>query len=216
MSNVFDVFLVLITAYLIGAIPTSIWVGKLFFNMDIRDYGSGNAGATNVMRVFGPPIGIPVLLIDIFKGFFAVKFINLFPSFIPGSNGFVNMQIVMGILAVIGHIFPVYAGFRGGKGVATIFGVLLALSPLSTICAVGIFLIVLMLTKYVSVSSILAGVSFPLWIIAIFPTSFLSLGIFSGAVAFVIIITHRKNIRRLMHGEESKASFLFRHRRKRD
>ena len=213
MKNILDISLLLIAAYLIGAIPTSVWVGKIFFNKDVRDYGSGNAGATNVMRTFGPFIGIPVLLIDIFKGFMAVKFLNLFPSFIPGSNGFVNLQIGMGIVAIVGHIFPIYAQFRGGKGVATIFGVLLALSPFATLCAGGIFLLVLLISKYVSVSSITAGLSFPVWIIVVFQTSFISLGIFSGAVAFLIIFTHRKNINRLINGKENKAGFLFKEKK---
>lgn len=107
-------------AYLIGSISTSVWVGKIFFNLDVRDFGSGNAGATNVMRVLGPAVGVPVLLIDILKGFFAVRILNFFPDFIPGTDKFVNMEIALGVAAVVGHIYPVYAGFKGGKGVATI------------------------------------------------------------------------------------------------
>jgi acyl phosphate:glycerol-3-phosphate acyltransferase len=213
MKNIIEIFLVLIFAYLIGSIPTSVWVGKIFFNLDVRDFGSGNAGATNVMRVLGPAVGVPVLLIDILKGFLAVRVLNIFPDFVPGGAKFVNMQIALGVAAVVGHIYPVYAGFRGGKGVATIFGVLLALSPLATFCAGGVFLIVLFISKYVSISSIAAGLSFPLWIVAVFQTTFLSLGIFSGAVAFLIILTHRKNILRLISGTENKASFLFKEKR---
>ena len=209
MKNILEIFLILMSAYLIGSIPTSVWVGKIFFNLDIRDFGSGNAGATNVMRVLGPGVGVPVLLIDILKGFFAVRILNLFPDFVLGTDKFMNMQIALGVAAVVGHIYPVYAGFRGGKGVATIFGVLLALSPLATLCAGGVFLIVLFISKYVSISSIAAGLSFPLWIVAVFQTSFQSLGIFSGIVAFLIILTHRKNIYRLISGTENKASFLF-------
>jgi len=212
MKEIFNVFLLLILAYLIGAIPTSVWVGKIFFNLDIRKYGSGNAGATNVMRVLGTAVGIPVLLFDILKGFLAVKILALFPGFIPGTTEFVNMQIALGIAAVIGHIYPVYAGFRGGKGVAAIFGVLLALNPLSTLCAAGIFLATLFISKYVSVGSITAGISFPFLIILIFKSPFISLKIFSVLVAFLIIFTHRKNISRLLHGTENKASFLFKNK----
>lgn len=209
MNNIFYIFLLLIISYLIGAIPTSVWIGKIFFGMDIRKFGSGNAGATNVMRVLGKGVGIPVLLFDIFKGFAAVKILTFFPEFLPGTIKYVNMQIAMGIAAVIGHIYPIYAGFRGGKGVATIFGVLLALSPYATLCAGLIFLIVLLISKYVSVSSITAGISFPLLIILIFKSSFLSLQIFSLLVALLIIFTHRKNIFRLINKTENKADFIF-------
>jgi glycerol-3-phosphate acyltransferase PlsY len=209
MKNIIDIFLLLILSYLIGAIPTSVWVGKIFFKIDIRKFGSGNAGATNVMRVLGTNVGIPVLLFDIFKGFAAVKILSFFPDFVPGTTQFVNMQIAMGIAAVIGHIYPVYEGFRGGKGVAAIFGVLLALSPYATLCAGGIFLMVLLISKYVSVSSISAGISFPLLIILVFRSPFLSLQIFSVLVAFLIIFTHRKNIIRLLNKTENKADFIF-------
>ncbi len=209
MKDIIDIFLILIMAYFIGAIPTSVWVGKIFFDLDVRDFGSGNAGATNVMRVLGPAVGIPVLIIDILKGFAAVKILGFFPDYIPNTDKFVNMEIALGVSAIVGHIYPVYAGFRGGKGVATIFGVLLALSPVSTLCAGGVFMVVLFVSKYVSVSSLVAGLSFPLWIVAVFRTAFLSLGIFSAMVAFLIIFTHRKNILRLIRGTENKASFLF-------
>ena len=213
MKDILEIFLILISAYLIGSIPTSVWVGKIFFDLDVRDFGSGNASATNVMRVLGPGVGVPVLIIDILKGFLAVRVLNLFPYYIPGTDKYMNMQIALGVAAVVGHIYPVYAGFRGGKGVATIFGVLLALSPLSTLCAGGVFLIVLFISKYVSISSIAAGLSFPLWIVAVFQTTFQSLGIFSAIVAFLIILTHRKNIYRLLSGTENKASFLFKGRK---
>jgi len=209
MKDIFDIFLLLIIAYFIGAIPTSVWVGKLFFGIDIRKFGSGNAGATNVMRVLGKGVGIPVLIFDIFKGFAAVKILNFFPDFQPDTIKYVNVQIAMGIAAVIGHIYPVYAGFRGGKGVATIFGVLLALSLYATLCAVGIFLVVLLISKYVSVSSMTAGLSFPVLIILIFKSPFISLQIFSVLVALLILFTHRKNINRLLNGTENKADFLF-------
>ena len=213
MKNTVDIFLILISAYLIGSIPTSVWIGKIFFDIDVRDYGSGNAGATNVMRVLGPAIGVPVLLFDIFKGYLAVKLLSSFSYFNAGTDKFVNQQIALGVAAVLGHIYPVYAGFRGGKGVATIFGVLLALSPFSTLCAAGVFLIVLFISKFVSVSSISAGLSFPVWIIAVFQTTFLSLGIFSVVVAFLIILTHKKNIVRLLNGTENRASFLFKEKK---
>ena len=199
----------LLLAYLTGAIPTSVWVGKVFYNIDIREHGSGNAGATNTMRVLGVKIGLPVLLFDIFKGWLAVKYAVILKVFEAGSQEWMMLSIALGIVAVIGHIFPVYVGFRGGKGVASIFGVLLALSPLATLCAGGIVLLSLFISKYVSVSSMLAGISFPLWIIIVFGTDFLSLKIFSIVVAILLIFTHKTNIKRLLRGEENKAGFLF-------
>ncbi len=210
MPEIFNISVLIIFSYLIGAIPTSIWTGKIFFGIDIREHGSGNAGATNVMRVLGLKAGIPVLLFDIFKGWAAVQLIYLFPALGNDSETFINLRIISGICAVIGHIYPVYAGFRGGKGVATIFGVLLALHPLSTISAAGIFILSLIVTKYVSVSSMLAGLSFPIWIIFVYASPFLYLKIFSVITAVLLIITHKKNIKKLINGEENKATFLFR------
>lgn len=205
MKIVLSIFL----AYLTGSIPTSVWAGKFFHGIDIRDHGSGNAGATNTMRILGMKTGIPVLLFDIFKGWLAVKYVNLFKVYPEGTDLFMNFSILLGVLAVLGHIFPIYAGFRGGKGVATIFGVLLALSPLATVLAAMLFLIVLLLSGYVSLSSILAGISFPVWLIFVFNTPFTGLKIFSGMVALGLILTHRKNIGRLKEGKEPKATFLF-------
>ena len=119
------------------------------------------------------------------------------------------LSIVLGILAVTGHIFPVLAGFRGGKGVATISGVCFALHPAATAAALGIFILVLLLTKYVSVGSISAGITFPVWVIVVFRSPYISLWIFSIVAALLLVITHRKNIKRLKNGQENKASFLF-------
>jgi glycerol-3-phosphate acyltransferase PlsY len=204
-----NIIATILLAYLTGAIPTSIWVGKVFFSLDIRDHGSGNAGASNTMRILGLKVGVPVLVFDIFKGWLAVYYARLFSVYDIGSNAFINFSILLGVLAVIGHIFPVYAQFNGGKGVATIFGVLLALHPLGTLCGGGVFLIFLWLTKYFSVGSMMAGISFPIWIILVFKSDFLYLNIFSILVAVGLLITHQKNILRLLRGEENKATFLF-------
>jgi glycerol-3-phosphate acyltransferase PlsY len=207
MEHFIDLFIMLLLAYLIGSIPTSIWVGKIFYRIDIREFGSGNAGASNAIRVFGPAVGIGVLITDMAKGFVAVNLVKLYGFLAPGSPETVNIQIILGIAAVLGHIYPVYAGFRGGKGVATVFGVLLALHPLATICAAGVFLISFFITRYSSVGSILAGLSFPLWIILIFNSPNLYLNIFSWMVAVLIIFTHRKNLVRLWNGNENKTNF---------
>jgi glycerol-3-phosphate acyltransferase PlsY len=205
---------IIILAYLLGSIPTSVWVGKIFYRIDIREHGSGNAGATNTIRVLGWKAGLPVMIVDVLKGFAAVTLIRFVQSPPPGTDQFVNYQLMLGGAAVIGHIFPVFARFRGGKGVATLFGMVLAISPFSTMVCAGVFLITLFLTKYVSLSSILAGFTFPVAVIVIFHTSVTSMVVFSIAVSVLLVITHQKNIGRLLRKEESKATFLFRNKEK--
>jgi len=203
-------------AYLFGSIPTSVWTGKLFHGIDVREHGSGNAGATNVMRVLGVKTGIPVLLIDMLKGWAAVSLVHFQNQFQAEGEGYVVISILLGAVAVIGHIFPVFAGFRGGKGVATVTGVCLGLHPLATLSAIGIFIAVLLIWKYVSLGSIAAGISFPLWIIFIYRDQHVSLWVFSVLVSVLLLITHRRNIGRLLNGEENAAGFLFRKKDKND
>ncbi|HNS16457.1 MAG TPA: glycerol-3-phosphate 1-O-acyltransferase PlsY [Bacteroidales bacterium] len=201
----FNIIAALSLAYLIGSIPTSVWVGKLFYGIDIRTVGSGNAGATNVIRVLGLKAGIPVLLFDIFKGWAAVQLIHLFPVALPSETGLVLFQISLGILVVLGHVFPVFAGFRGGKGVATLLGVGSALFPAATGIALGIFILVFLLFRYVSLASILAALLFPfIQIFLLNHREVLPLTILAIAVAVFIPITHRKNILRLVQGKESR------------
>jgi len=207
MKHFIDLFVMLILAYLVGAIPTSIWVGKLFYKIDIREFGSGNAGASNAIRVFGAPVGLFVLIFDMLKGFAAINLVKFYSFVDPATPQYVNIQIILGVAAVLGHIYPVYAGFRGGKGVATVFGVLLALHPFATLCAAGVFLISFFITRYSSVGSILAGLSFPIWIILVFNSPNLHLRIFSVLVGVLIIYTHRKNLVRLWNGNENKTRF---------
>jgi acyl phosphate:glycerol-3-phosphate acyltransferase len=196
--------IVFVLAYLLGSIPAAVWIGKIFHNIDVRQHGSGNAGTANVIRVLGWKTGIPVLLIDLAKGWTAAMLPQLFHLAAPGSALLINLQILAGVTAIIGHIFPVLAGFRGGKGVATIFGVLLAIQPLLTICCLGVFLAVMLVTGIVSVSSMSAGIAFPLFLFLFFDTPSVIFKIFSVFVAIALLITHRKNINRLMKGEESK------------
>jgi len=208
---VFDI-LILIGAYLLGSIPSAVWIGKAAKGVDVREHGSKNAGATNTMRVLGVKTGIPVLLVDVFKGFAAVKLALLSSVFESGTNAFVNYQLILGAASVVGHVFPVFAGFRGGKGVATIVGILLALHWQATLVAIAIFFISLFISKYVSLSSLMMGLSFPVSVIFIFKTDSISLKIFSIAVCILLFITHRQNISRLLHGKEGKATFLFEQR----
>jgi glycerol-3-phosphate acyltransferase PlsY len=202
--NIFNNILAFVLAYLLGSIPSAVWIGKRFHNIDVRQHGSGNAGATNVIRVIGWKTGIPVMIIDAAKGWLA----SMLPVFLnlaePCSALLTNLQILTGVVAIIGHIFPLLAGFRGGKGVATFFGILLALQPLLTMGCIVVFLGVLLITGIVSISSISAGVAFPILLFSIFDNPSMVFKIFSILVAITLLITHRKNIGRLLRGEESK------------
>lgn len=194
----------LILSYLAGSIPSAVWAGKLFHGIDIREHGSGNAGATNTIRVLGWKTGIPVLIFDLAKGWLAGSlplFLNAAPE---GSSQVLALQIACGVAAIIGHVFPVFAGFRGGKGVATTFGVLLSLQPLLTLTCAGIFLAVLLISRYVSLSSIIAGIMFPVLLMTVFHTPSLLFRIFSVVIAIALVVTHWKNIGRLIRGEEKK------------
>lgn len=202
--NIIYILLVIVIAYLLGSVSTAVWVGKIFHGIDVREHGSGNAGATNVIRVLGWKTGIPVLIIDVFKGWLAAMLPVFFQLAGENTALLTNLQILAGLAAITGHIFPVFAGFRGGKGVATIFGVLLAVHLTLTLCCIGVFLIVLLLTGYVSVSSMSAGISFPLLLFLLFDTPSVFFRIFSFVVALALIITHRKNISRLLKGEETR------------
>lgn len=153
--------LLIVLAYLIGSIPSSVWVSQYFFDIDIREYGSGNAGATNTYRVLGPKWGTIVMIADMLKGIAAVKLGLLLPGYFDNETQLQTLQIGLGLAAVVGHIFPIWADFRGGKGVATLFGIVLGISPWTALSCVGIFLLVLYLTRFVSLSSILASIAFP-------------------------------------------------------
>tara|TARA_B100000482_G_C12493619_1_gene253703 strand:- start:69 stop:707 length:639 start_codon:yes stop_codon:yes gene_type:complete len=204
--------LLIFIAYLIGSFPSAVFIGKIFYNKDVREYGSGNAGATNTFRVLGFKAGVPVLFLDIFKGWAAVNlmfFIGELNFNLLFPEKFVEIQIAFGIAAVIGHLFPIYTGFRGGKGIATLLGFLFALNSLAALLCLFGFLICLLITKYVSLSSIVASFIFPIVIYinndAISSTK--SLLVFSIFVPILALITHQKNIERLFRGEENKANF---------
>jgi len=208
--------LLLFCAYLIGSIPTAVWVSKGVFGMDIREYGSGNAGATNTFRVLGSKAGTFVMLVDMIKGVLAVRLSYLLAYYHNPDHltQLVNFQIGLGLAAVVGHIFPIWANFRGGKGIATLFGLVLAIQPLVAICCVGIFLLILSLTRYVSLTSIIASLAFPVLILYIFNEPEVFYRIFAIAVALMVVLTHQKNITRLLSGNENKVP-LFKNRRTR-
>ena len=200
--------IVLIGAYLLGSIPSAVWIGRSFYGIDVRRHGSKNAGATNTFRVLGVKAGIPVLLIDALKGTAACSLAYFIDGLIPETHEFINTQFILGVAAVIGHVFPIFAGFKGGKGVATITGVVLAIATIPTLVAMGIFVITLLLSRYVSLSSIIAGISFPFLVIFVFKSQVNSMIFFSILISIVLLLTHRKNIERLIHRQENKANLL--------
>ncbi len=195
-----------IVAYLIGSVPTSVWIGRLFFDVDVRDEGSRNAGATNTIRVLGWKAGVPVLIFDIFKGWLAVYLIRYLPVEVYQIIPLMWIRILASAAAVAGHIYPVYIGFRGGKGVATLLGVGISLYPVAVWFVVLAFVLVLLLSGIVSLSSVLAAIIFPLLVIFVFPPGHLALVILSIAVGLFVPLTHLSNIRRLTKGEEKKIS----------
>jgi acyl phosphate:glycerol-3-phosphate acyltransferase len=200
--------LLVVLAYLIGSIPTSVWVSQYFFKIDIRDYGSGNAGATNTYRVLGPKWGTIVMVTDMLKGMLAVKLAFLLPEYADNELSMLNLQTGLGLAAVVGHIFPIWADFRGGKGVATLFGLVLGISPWTALSCVGVFMLVLYLTRFVSLSSILASIAFPVFILVIFNVNNTAYRVFAITVALLVLLTHQKNIGRLLRGNESKVPIL--------
>lgn len=207
--------LLILLAYCIGSIPTAVWVSRRFFEIDIREYGSGNAGATNTFRVLGPRWGTLVMVIDVLKGLAAVKLSLLLPWYQENDIALTNFQIGLGISAVLGHIFPIWADFKGGKGVATLFGLVIGISPWTALCCSGVFLLVLYLTRFVSLSSILASVAFPVFILVIFNVDNHAYRVFAIVVALLVILTHQKNISRLIRGSEGKVPiFKYRDRRR--
>jgi glycerol-3-phosphate acyltransferase PlsY len=209
--------LLIVIAYLIGSIPTAVWVSKWFFSIDIREYGSGNAGATNTFRVLGSRWGTFVMIVDVLKGVAATSLYILLPYYMNMTNEWdrTNFMVGLGLAAVLGHIFPIWANFRGGKGVATLFGMILAIQPMVAVYCVGIFLLVFYLTRFVSLSSILASIAFAVFILFIFNEKEPLYRAFAIAVALLVVLTHQKNITRLLRGSESKVPILkYRDRRK--
>ena len=197
-------------AYLIGAFPSAVWLGRTFYNTDVREYGSGNAGATNTFRTLGAKAGVPVLLMDILKGWLAVNLVYFVTdNQLFSDEKFFEIKLVLGIAAVIGHLFPVYTGFRGGKGIATMLGFMLGVYWQAALLSALVFVVTFLLSKYVSLSSIVASLAFPFIVIVILGmnNANTSLIIFSIFVPILSLITHQKNIERLIRREENKAKF---------
>jgi glycerol-3-phosphate acyltransferase PlsY len=193
-------------AYLIGSIPTSVWWGRVFFGMDVREHGSRNAGATNTFRVLGPKAGVPVLVIDILKGFLPVRILPNFTALEPDTGPWMWFRVSLVGAAVLGHLYPVFAGFKGGKGVATSLGGVLAVHPGAAAICMGVFALVFLLSRYVSLGSLCAALTFPIAVALVYrETSVVKIG-FAVALCILVFFTHRENIGRLLRGEENRMS----------
>ena len=199
--------ILIILAYLLGSIPTAVWYGKTFHKIDVREHGSGNAGATNTLRVLGNKAGFVVLFIDLLKGFFATS-LSYFSGFEMGSQSYFNFQMALGITAVIGHVFPLFAGFKGGKGIATLLGMAIALNwQIALICIIS-FVTIVWITKYISLGSMSAAILAAL--LSFFPYFYYNNVIansFFCTIAILVVYTHRANIKRLKAGNENKFAF---------
>ena len=204
----------IIIAYLLGSIPSAVWIGKKYYGIDIREHGSKNAGTTNMLRVLGRRAALPVFALDFLKGFVAVTIIELMQyDDLIGQNDLINLKIVAVFAAVLGHIFPVFAGFRGGKGVATLVGAVTGIYPPVALLCFGVWFVVLMVSHYVSLASMAAGCCFPLFtLISPKVNQSVSFVVFSFVIAILLIYTHRKNIERLKAGTESK-TYIWKPRR---
>lgn len=208
--------IIAVLSYLVGSIPTAIIVARKVKGIDIRQHGSGNAGGTNVIRVLGWKAGVFVILMDMAKGLFATLVVaRLMDGPIPFTNAtpfddFTVVQIIAGCAAILGHIWTLFAGFRGGKGIATAGGMLIGVAPVDVAVAVAVFAIVFLVTNYVSLGSVSAAVAFPLTmffrenVFMVNIEGYHTLIFFSIGISLLILFTHRSNIIRLLRGTETR------------
>lgn len=195
----------MIVAYLIGSIPTSVWIGKIFYSTDVREFGSYNAGATNTFRVLGKKAGTIVLLLDIIKGIVGTSIVHVL---VPNDQFYEWQKIAVGMSTMLGHIFPLYASFRGGKGIATGLGMVVAMSPIAAGICFIIFSICLLLSKYVSLSSIISSLVFPITIIFLLKIDNVTIQVFSICIVIIVLLTHSSNIKRLLNGKENQVNLF--------
>ena len=197
-----------IVAYLMGSFSSAVWIGKWFYNTDVRTQGSGNAGATNTLRVLGTKAGIIVMVLDIAKAWGAVTLAHVFAGDTLTYSQLIDYKIILGAAAVLGHVFPVFTGFKGGKGVASLVGVILALySPYIFLIVLAWFVLVVAVTRYVSLASVTGSILFAVLAIFAFHEQNVYLIVLAALIAIFIPVTHHKNIKRLLKGEESKLTF---------
>lgn len=203
-----DFLLFGLIAYFLGSIPTAVWVGRVRYGIDVREHGSKNAGATNTFRVLGKKPGIVVLCIDILKGFVSTFLPFIILTGTQESEYITNTQLVAGVCAVLGHIFPVFVRFKGGKGVATSLGVIIGIHPPAAGICIALFLVVFIVSNYVSLAAILVAIAFPFIVEFGFHNTFIWLRIFSIVLSSSVVFAHRKNIHRLIHHEENKMNLF--------
>ena len=206
LLTIYTATTMIVLAYLLGSIPSAVWIGKKYYGIDIREHGSKNAGTTNMLRVLGRRAAAPVFALDFLKGFVAVTVIELMQyDDLIGHNDIINLKIGAVVAAVLGHIFPIFAGFRGGKGVATLVGAVTGIYPPAALLCFGVWIVVLMISHYVSLSSMIAGCCFPVFtLISPKVNGSKAFVVFSFIIAILLLVTHRKNIKRLREGTESK------------
>lgn len=203
------IVLLIVIAYLIGSIPSALWLGKFFYKIDIREYGSQNAGATNTFRILGKRLGWTVLFCDVSKGVVCACIPLLFKDYFSGfKDEELILQLITGFTSVIGHVFPIYAGFRGGKGVATSLGIIFGINPMGAVICLSIFLVVFILFRFVSLGAISASLSLPFVSYFVLKEDQRIMIIFTIILAVVVLVAHKKNIGRLIKGEESKMNLL--------
>lgn len=213
LATCLSITAIMIAAYLLGSIPSAVWIGKKYYGIDIREHGSKNAGTTNMLRVLGKRAALPVFIIDYFKGFGAVMLTSLmrYDDAITDSC-IINLRIIATAFVVLGHIFPIFAGFKGGKGVATLLGAGTGIYAPILLLSFGVWCVVFAIWHYVSLASMVAGCSYPIFVIIFStmtyndsaPFGSVPFIVFSWVVAVLLIWTHRKNISRLKDGTESK------------
>lgn len=195
-----------VLAYLLGSIPNAVWYGRMYFDLDVREHGSKNAGATNTLRVLGNKAGIIVLFLDLLKGYIA----TMLAVFVPGTEADPNLmfqlKMLLGVTAVMGHVYPVFAQFRGGKGIATLLGLAIALDYRIALLAVCLFVLMVWITRYISVGSMVSSVFAALLSLYFYPDNIFA-NLFFTAIAAMVLFTHRTNIKRLIAGNENKFSF---------
>lgn len=212
-----SLLIVLLISYLLGSIPSSLWVGKIFHNIDIREHGSGNAGTTNTFRVLGWKSGVTVFILDFMKGFASSYWVSMYafeilngPIAPPGWEADAFLMIICGLMAVVGHMFPIFASFKGGKGAATACGMLFGIEPISISISFGIFIVITLTTRYVSLASITGSFLYPINLLVIrYGFGYFvdgSIIIFATIIALGIIYKHKSNIKRLLNGNENRVN----------
>ncbi len=199
----------LLIGYLLGSIPTAVWIGKQFYQIDVREHGSKNAGATNTFRVLGKKPGIIVLLIDVIKGIIASMFPIIFNDFFEISYAFlISLRLLSSISAMVGHVLPIFAQFKGGKGVATSLGVLIGLQPFAALLCFTVFVLIFIISRYVSLGAIISAMIYPFIVFLVDPNLLFHEMIFTVILSSAVIFTHRKNISRLLKGKENKMNLF--------